>query len=163
MEKIRRRLEGDLRALERELRQELPKEIQRARELGDLRENAEYKAALERQSFVRSRIGQIRQRLEKLSLMKVDSLPTDRAHLGSRLTVLDLKTQEETIYELVIAEDADPANGRISIASPIGRSLVGKEEGDEVKVRIPSGTRTLEVRSLRTAHDLLEENENQGE
>jgi transcription elongation factor GreA len=148
------RLEGEMRDLERELRHELPKEIQVAREMGDLRENAEYKAALERQVFVRSRIGQIQRRLSELSRLNIDSLPKDRVHLGSKVRVLDLATDEEVEYELVMAEDADAARGRISTASPIGRGLMGKQEGDEVKIKIPSGVRNFEVIDLQTVHDL---------
>jgi len=140
--------------LERELRHELPREIQKAREMGDLRENAEYKAALERQSFVRSRIGQLQRRLEELSRLNLDALPRDRIHLGSRVRVLDVEADTETTYELVIAENADPAQGRISIASPVGRGLVGKEEGDDVRVRTPSGVRNFEIISVQTIHDL---------
>ncbi len=147
-----------MRNLERELRHELPREIQVARELGDLRENAEYKAALERQSFVRSRIGQIQRRLSELSRLNLESVPTDRIHLGSRVRVLDLESDKELTYELVIAEDADPAKGRISTASPIGRGLMGKQAGDEVSIRIPSGMRNLEIVEVKTAHELQGEN-----
>ena len=154
MQDIRTRLEVEMKDLERELRQELPKEIQVAREMGDLRENAEYKAALERQSYVRSRIGQIHRRLSELSRLNLDSLPTDRVHLGSRVRVMDLASEEEITYELVIAEDADPTGGRISTASPIGRGLLGKQEGDEVTIRTPSGTRSLEILELKSVHDL---------
>ena len=121
--------------------------------MGDLRENAEYKAALERQSYVRSRIGQLQQRLSELSRLKLDSLPRDRIHLGSLVRVVDLETDEETTYELVIAENADASRGRISIASPIARGLMGREAGDEVRIRTPSGVRNLEIVSVETHHD----------
>ncbi|MFQ5719383.1 MAG: transcription elongation factor GreA [Acidobacteriota bacterium] len=154
MEAIRKRLEEELHALDRELRTELPKEIQFARELGDLRENAEYKAALERQAYVQNRMGQIHQRLSDLSRMNLKAIPKDRIHLGSRVRVLDLDSDEEIHYEIVVSEDADAGKGRISPASPIGRGLMGKQEGDEVTITIPSGKRTLEVLSLRTIHDI---------
>ena len=152
MQEIRNKLEAELRALEREIIHELPKEIQTARELGDLRENAEYKAALERQSIVRARIDHLRQRLTDLSRIRVDELPHDRSHLGSRLTVLDMDTDVECTYELVIAEAADATVGKISIASPIGRGLMGKQEGDEVHIKIPSGVKNLEITSMETIH-----------
>jgi len=153
VQEIRNKLQSELKVLERELIHQLPKEIQTARELGDLKENAEYHAALERQSHVRARIDQIRGRLEELSRIKVEALPRDKAHLGSRLTVLDLDSDEETTYELVIAEAADAKLGRISIASPIGRGLLGQQEGDEVRIQTPAGVRNLEILSLETIHE----------
>jgi len=149
---IRNKLETELKQLERELIHELPKEIQTARELGDLRENAEYKAALERQSLVRGRIDQVRQRLAELSRIRLDSLPRETAHLGSLVTVLDLENDEELTYELVVPEGADPAAGRLSIASPIAQGLIGREEGDEVDIRTPAGRRRFEVIGLTTVH-----------
>ena len=154
LKEIRARLEAELKALDRELRVELPKEIQFARELGDLRENAEYKAALERQSHVRGRIAQIQQRLSELSRINLDALPTDRVHLGSRVTVLDLDSDVESVYEIVVAEGAEADMGQISPASPIGRGLIGKMVGDEVKINVPSGARSLEIVALKTIHDL---------
>jgi len=152
VQEIRNKLELELKALEHEIIHELPKEIQTARELGDLRENAEYKAAIERQTLVRGRIDQVRQRLEELSRIRIDKLPLETAHLGSLLTVLDMENDEEKTFELVVPEAADPASGQLSIASPIGQGLIGKEEGDEVKIRTPNGLRTFEVISLRTIH-----------
>ena len=152
MQEIRNKLEVELRQLEREIIHELPKEIQTARELGDLRENAEYKAALERQSFVRGRIDQVRQRLAELSRIRLDSLPQGTAHLGSLVTVLDVEKDEEKVFELVVPEGADPASGRLSIASPIGQGLIGREEGDEVTVRTPAGVRNFEVITVKTIH-----------
>ena len=153
MQEIRNRLETELTALERELRTELPREIQLARELGDLRENAEYQAALERQSIVRSRMAQIQKRLAELSRFNMNAIPTDRVHLGSRITVRDLDTEDEHRYEIVVPEAAEAARGRISPASPIGRGLMGRKVGDEVTIRIPSGQRSFEILSLRTIHE----------
>ena len=153
MQEVRNRLEAEVKKLERELRTELPREIQLARELGDLRENAEYKAALERQSYVRTRIGQLQERLGELSRWNLEAIPRDSIHFGSRVTVLDLETDQEVFYEIVVPEDTDAARGRISAASPIGRGLMGKREGDEVTIKIPSGTRNFEILSLRTIHD----------
>ena len=153
MKEARQRLEDELRQLERELRIELPQEIKKALAMGDLRENAEYHAALERQSFVKARIGQLRGRLTDLGMVNMAQVPKDRAGLGSSLTVLDLDQDVEITWELVIPEVADLERGLISIASPIGRGLVGKREGDEVVIEIPTGQRRFEVLELRTMHD----------
>jgi transcription elongation factor GreA len=146
-----KRFEDEISVLDRELTHDLPKEIQRARELGDLRENAEYAAAKERQRFVETRISMLRTRVSELQLLNMDKIPTDRAGFGSKITVIE--NGKEITYELCMPEDADPDKGLISVASPIGRSFVGKEEGDDVTVTIPSGTRTFEIVRLRTIHD----------
>ncbi len=153
MEDIKRKLGDELRALEHEFRVELPKEIRAAVAMGDLRENSEYKAALERQAYVRARISQLRERLGTLNSLNLNSIPRDRAGLGSTVVLLDLDSEEEITYRLVFPEVADLENGLISIASPIGRSLMGCGEGDEIRVRIPSGARRFEVVELRTIHD----------
>jgi transcription elongation factor GreA len=146
-----KRFEDEIAVLDRELTHELPKEIQRARELGDLRENAEYAAAKERQRFVESRISMLRTRVSEIQLLNMDRIPTDRAGFGSKVTVTE--GGKQLTYELVMPEDADPDKGWISVASPIGRAFVGKEEGDEVKVATPAGSRTFEVVRLLTIHD----------
>jgi len=153
MREIIAKLEAELKPLERELRVELPREIQTAVAMGDLRENAEYKAALERQAFVRARIGQLRERLSALGSMSPNQVPRDRVALGSTVTLLDLDTDKELTYRLVFPEIADLEKGLISVASPIGRSLVGKKEGDTVTAEIPSGTREFEILTLKTVHD----------
>ena len=147
------RLRKELGELEHEFRVELPKEIRTAVAMGDLRENAEYHAALERQAFVRARIRQLRERLGALSALNLDQVPSDRAALGSKLELLDLVTDDEITYQLVFPEMADLENGMLSIASPIGKALVGLREGDDVTVKIPSGTCRFEVLSLTTLHD----------
>ncbi len=146
-----RRFEDEIAQLERELTQDLPKEIKRAREHGDLRENAEYHAAKERQRFVEARVSMLRQRVSEIQLMNVDKIPRERAGFGSRLTVRE--NGRESLYELVMPEDSDPARGLISVASPIGRALVGKQQGDEVDVPTPAGLRSLEIVSLVTIHE----------
>lgn len=147
------RLEQELRSLEREFRHELPKEIKRALAMGDLRENAEYHAALERQSYVKAKIGQIRKRLSEIAMIKVDSLPRDRIALGSTVLLRDLDENREVRYQLVFPDDADPASGLVSVTSPIGRGLAGRQEGDEVTIRVPSGLKRFEIVSLKTVHD----------
>jgi transcription elongation factor GreA len=146
------RLAGELKALEHELRVQLPQEIRSAVAMGDLRENAEYHAALERQTYVRARIAQLRESLAALSSVSLDTLPRDRVGLGSEVVLRDLDTDEELRYELVIPELANLERGLISIASPIGRSLVGLREGTEVTIQIPAGRRRFEVVELRTVH-----------
>ncbi len=151
-EKLLKRFEDEIRALDRELKHDLPKEIQRAREFGDLRENAEYHAAKERQRLVEVQISQLQKRVSDISLMNLDKLPTDRAAFGSTVHLKEADGNT-VIYRLVMPEDTDPAKGMISTASPIGRSLVGKEVGDEVQVPTPSGQREFEVIKLMTIHD----------
>lgn len=153
MEAVRKKLHDELDALEDELHQKLPKEIQKAREFGDLRENAEYKAAMERQSIVRARIMQVRQRLGEVESIDISKIPTDRVAYGSRVVLFDLEKEEKVRYKLVTSEESDPENGLISTVSPIGQALMGKEEGDEVKVKTPGGFRTFEISSLTTIHD----------
>ena len=153
MKEIMAKLEGELRALEREFRVELPREIKAALAMGDLRENAEYHAALERQSFVKARIGQLRERLSDLNTVNMSQIPRDRVGIGSRVTLLDLDSDQEIVYELVVPEAADLRKGLISVNSPVGRGLVGKKPEDQVTIRIPSGAKRFEVLELETVHD----------
>src|SRR5436190_6844439 len=150
---VKQKLQAELDALETELRVELPKEIKRAREFGDLRENSEYQTALQRQSFVKARIRELRQRLSELSSIDLSRIPHDKAAYGSKLLLYDAERDEEVTYRLVTPEESDPPAGLISTVSPIGRSLMGKQEGDEVTVTIPSGSRQFEIRRLITLHD----------
>jgi len=151
--RILKRLEDEVNDLERELRSELPKEIQRARELGDLSENAEYQAAKERQSYVQARQSMLRKRMAEISLMNFDRLPTDRAAFGSTVVVREEGNKDTTTYQFVMPEDADAAKGMISTSSPIGRAIVGKQAGDEVEVPTPTGVRRFEILKLTTVHD----------
>jgi len=153
MKAVRDKLEGELHALERELTVDLPREIKVAVAMGDLRENAEYHAALERQRYVRARIGQLQRRLSELGTMNMDRIPKDRAGLGSTIVILDLDIDVEVTYELVIPEMADLEKGLISAASPIGRGLLGKKDGESVVVEVPSGKKRFEILSIKTIHD----------
>jgi transcription elongation factor GreA len=150
--RILRKFEDEIQQLERELKMELPKEIKRARELGDLRENAEYHAAKERQRLVEARISLLKKRVSDIHLMNLDKLPKDRVGFGSTVHLKD-GSGGVTIYQLVMPEDADVEQGMISTASPIGRALLNKEEGDEVTVTAPNGSRRFEVVKLLTIHD----------
>jgi len=147
-----RRFEEEIQELERELKTELPKEIKRARELGDLRENAEYQAAKDRQTFVQARIGMLRKRVSEIALMNLDRIPRDKVGFGSTVHVRE-ESGETRTYQIVMPEDADPARGWISIASPIGRALSGRAEGDQVKAPTPGGTREFEIVKVVTIHD----------
>ena len=149
----KKKLEHEIRVLEKELTTELPRALKTALAMGDLRENAEYQAAKQRQEFVRPRLGQLTQRMSDLAMINLDKIPRDRISLGSTVVLIDIEKEEEVTYRLVTTEDSNAADGAISTTSPIGRSLLGKQEGDTVNVRIPAGARTFEVVSFTTIHD----------
>lgn len=151
---LKRRLEEELKQLDYEYRTELPKELQRAAALGDLRENGEYESARNRQDYLRLRIHAVRKRLADLSMLDVDRLPRDRVGYGSRVELYDIDREEEVTFSIVMSEDADAEAGRISTSSPIGKSLLNKTVGDEIVVTIPSGVRRFEVIGLKTIHDV---------
>jgi transcription elongation factor GreA len=151
-DRILKRFNEEIAVLERELKIDLPKEIQRARELGDLRENAEYKAAKERQEIVNARIAMLKRRAGEIALMNLDRIPRGRAGFGSTVE-LRSSTGENVIYQLVMPEEADVEKGLISTSSPIGRAILNKEEGDEIDVTTPSGKRNFELIKLTTIHD----------
>lgn len=152
MQDLIKKLKAEIAELENELRIELPKEILKAREHGDLSENAEYHAAKERQGMVHARLGQLNARLRDISMIDVDKIPRDRAGLGSTVIVLDVDKDEEITYKLVTSEDVDVANGNISTSSPIGRGLLSKKIGDTVRIKIPGGVREMEVIKITTIH-----------
>ena len=150
------KLETEIRALEHELLHQLPKEIQKARELGDLSENAEYAAAKERQDFVSARLRQFKKRLSDLSMIDVSKISADSVGLGSTVLVYDVDNDRKIEYKLVTSEETDVPNGKISTTSPIGRGLLGKQVGDVAKVRTPAGKKEFEILKLTTIHDQLE-------
>jgi transcription elongation factor GreA len=151
-ERLIKKFEDEIAALNHELKLELPKEIKRARELGDLRENAEYHAAKERQRLVEARISMLTKRVSEIALINVDRIPRDRAGFGSTLHVVE-NNGEKHVFQLVMPEDADAQKGLISTTSPLGRAFLNKEAGDEVKVTTPGGSRSFEVTKLITIHD----------
>ncbi|MBV6497580.1 MAG: transcription elongation factor GreA [Acidobacteria bacterium ACB1] len=153
MEDIKKKLKAELDELEQELHFKLPKEIQKAREFGDLRENAEYKAAMERQSIVQARISQIQLRMSEVESIDLSKIPQDRVAYGSLVILFDIEREEKVSYKLVTSEESDPDKGLISTVSPIGQALMGREEGDEVKVKTPNGWRNFEISRLTTIHD----------
>jgi transcription elongation factor GreA len=150
---LKQRLEEELKQMDYELRTELPKELQRAAALGDLRENGEYESARNRQDYLRLRIAAVRKRLADLSMIDFDRLPRDKAAYGSTVGLYDLDREEELAYNLVMSEDADADRGLISTTSPIGRALINRGVGDEVEVKTPNGVRRFEIVSLKTIHD----------
>lgn len=154
MEDLKKKLQDEITALEYELRNELPKEILKARAHGDLRENAEFHAAKERQRFVDARLSQLKKRLADMSMVDLSKIPRDRVGLGSTVHVLEDNKDEETVFKIVTSEEADANNGLISTGSPIGRGLLGKQVGDEVKISIPGGMRSFEILKLITIHDV---------
>ncbi len=153
MKEAKKKLEDELRKLGRELKQEIPKALKTAADMGDLSENAEYQAAKERQSYLQARLAQLRERLAKLSMVNLSKVPTDKVSYGSKVVLLDLDTDREVTYKLVSSEESNVKEGLISTASPIGKSLMGGEEGDEVQIRTPGGTKNYEIIQLTTLHD----------
>ena len=151
-ERLLKRFNDQINALERELKLELPKEIQRARELGDLRENAEYKAAKERQGIVNAQIAMLKKRVGEIAMINLDRIPHDRAGFGSTVH-LRAESGDAVVYQLVMPEDADAEKGMISTSSPIGRAILNKEEGDEIKVTTPNGVRRFALIKIITIHD----------
>ena len=153
MNDIKKKLQDEIAALEYELRNELPKEILKARAHGDLSENAEYHAAKDRQGLVNARLNQLKKRLADMSMVNFSKIPHDKVGLGSTVVVLDVHRDEEITYNLVTSEEADAANGKISTTSPIGRALLGKEVGDTARVQSPGGVKEMEILKLTTIHD----------
>jgi len=150
---ITRKLVEEIKALERELHHDLPKEIQTARAHGDLSENAEYAAAKERQDLVGARLAQLKKRMADLSMIDVTKIPRDVVGLGSTVVVYDIAQDREVQYTLVMSEETDVPNGKISTTSPIGRALMAKKVGDVTEVHTPGGAKELEVVKLTTIHD----------
>ncbi len=155
-EHIKKKLQQEIEALDYELQHELPKELKRARALGDLSENAEFHMAKQRQEYVSARLGQLKKRMADLSLVNMNNIPKDKAALGSTLRVYDSTKEQELEYKLVTSEESNVDQGLISTTSPIGRALLGKKAGDTAVVVTPTGSRELEVLSLTTIHDEAE-------
>ena len=157
LEEIKDKIGAEIEALTTELNVELPHRIEKAVELGDLRENAEYKSALERQQFVQARIGQLVQRLSELAKINVDDMPADRVGFGSKVSVHDLVLDEVFNYTIVAGDYIDLDAGHISLASPIGQGLLGARQGEEVEVTLPVGQRRYRIVNLSTLPQQLAE------
>ena len=151
--KIKKKLQAEIATLEHEMSIELPKELMKARAHGDLSENAEFKYAKERQGYVSARLGQLKKRLGDIGMLNLNNIPADRAGYGSRVWLLDIRRSVEIEYKLVTTEEADVAQGMISTTSPIGKALLGRLVGDEVKVTTPAGIKEFELVRLRTIHE----------
>ena len=151
--KVKQKLQDEITTLEHEMNVDLPRELMKARAHGDLSENAEYKYAKERQGYVSARLGQLKKRLGDIGMLNLTNIPADRAGYGSRVWVLDVKKSIEVEYKLVTSEEADAAQGMISTTSPIGKALLGRHVGDEVRVQTPAGIKEFEVVRLKTIHE----------
>jgi transcription elongation factor GreA len=151
--RVKKKLQDEITALDHEMNVDLPKELMKARAHGDLSENAEFKYAKERQGYVSARLGQLKKRLGDIGMLNLNNIPTDRAGYGSRVWVLDIKKSVEVEYKLVTIEEADAAQGLISTTSPIGKALLGRHVGDEVKVQTPAGIKEFEVVRVKTIHE----------
>ena len=148
------KLEVELRELRQALLVEIPQEIARAAGQGDLSENAEYEQALAKRDMFQAKVVAMEKRIAELASLDIARLPKDKAAYGSSITVLDLDSEEEYTYRLVLPEELGEEPGLLSISSPIGMALVGAAEGSEVRIQIPAGTRRYEVLELKTIHDV---------
>lgn len=154
LDELKAKLAAEVEKLQHELNVTLPNEIRKAVELGDLRENSEYKAALERQQFVQARLGQLHTRLSKLASIDIAQIPTDRVGLGSEVTVKDERTGGKEQYSLVFGDSENFDEGHVTMSSPIGRALVGKAVGEIAILKLPTVVRRLEIVELRTIHEM---------
>ena len=152
---IVKQLKEELQKVEKELRIDIPKELRTAAAHGDFRENAEYEAAKQRQSYLQARVAHLSSRVNMLVSLKLDNIPKDAVGFGSRVHLEDLNTGDEVIYELVTPEEVDPRNGKISVNSPIGSALLNKKSGEEVVINLPGGVKEYSVKELYTLHDLF--------
>lgn len=153
IEALKLKLSDEAEKLRYELNVTLPHEIRKAVELGDLRENSEYKAALERQQFVQARLGQLTQRLSKLSSIDESQIATDAVGLGSHVVVEDQDTKERETYHMIFGDAEDFDEGQVTMSSPIGRALLGKKVGEVTLLKLPAFTRKMKVVELTTIHD----------
>jgi transcription elongation factor GreA len=150
---IKKKLEDEIKVLEYELKNDLPKELKKAAALGDLSENAEYQTAKQRQEIVNAKLAHLRKRLAEVALINFDKLPTDRASYGSTVVLYDIQKGTEITYKLVSVEESDLQQGLISTTSPIGKGLLNRQEGDLVKITTPGGVKEFEILKLTTIHD----------
>ena len=155
LEELKSKLDHEIERLTYELQVTLPKAIQKAVEHGDLRENSEYKSALERQQFVQARLNHLTRRRAELSKVNLDDIPSDRIGFGSRVTVRDLKGGDEETYTLVFGDFIDIETGQISMASPLGQTLLNRKIGDEVSLQLPRGARKLKIEKVTTLHEMV--------
>ncbi|HEU0014556.1 MAG TPA: GreA/GreB family elongation factor [Longimicrobium sp.] len=156
LDELKNKLGAEIERLTHELQVTLPKAIQKAVEHGDLRENSEYKSALERQQFVQARLNHLTKRYGELSKIDLSEIPEDRIGFGSRVTVTDMRTREEETYTLVFGDYIDIDSGQISIASPLGQTLLGKKKGEKVSLQLPRGERKLHIKEVVTLPQMVD-------
>ncbi len=156
LEELKSKLDDEIHRLSHELQVDLPKAIQKAVEHGDLRENSEYKSALERQQFVQARLNHLTTRRAELSNVDLSAIPADRVGFGSRVTVTDVRSGDEETYTLVFGDFIDIETGQVSMASPLGQTLLGGMIGDEVSIQLPRGGRQLRIEKLTTLHEMVD-------
>jgi transcription elongation factor GreA len=161
LEELKNRLGEEIERLTHELQVTLPEAIKKAVEHGDLRENSEYKSALERQQFVQARLNHLTRRAGELSKIDISQIPADRIGFGSRVTVVDMRTREEETYSLVFGDYIDIDSGQISVASPLGQALMGKKKGETVSLTLPRGERKLKIKSMTTLSQMAESKEDE--
>lgn len=159
LDELKNKLGEEIERLSHELQVVLPEAIKRAVEHGDLRENAEYKSALERQQFVQARLNHLTRRMGELSKIDLSEIPSDRVGFGSRVTVTDMRTREEETYTLVFGDYIDIDSGQISIASPLGQTLMGRKKGEKVSLQLPRGERKLHIKQIVTLPQMAEGDE----
>lgn len=156
LDELKQKLDDEIERLTHELQVTLPRAIQKAVEHGDLRENSEYKSALERQQFVQARLNHLTKRRGELSNIDLTEIPVDRVGFGSRVVVKDLRTKDEEVYTLVFGDYIDIETGQISLASPLGQALLGKKVGEEVVLKLPRGERRLKIEGLTTLTEMVD-------
>jgi transcription elongation factor GreA len=154
---IKKKLEDEIRAIEHELKNELPQELKKARALGDLSENAEYQSAKQRQEILNARLVHLRKRLADVALINFEKIPKDRASYGSTVVLYDIQKGAEITYRLVSVEEADIQKGLISTTSPIGKGLLNKQPGDTARIATPGGPKEFEILKLTTIYDAEDE------
>ncbi|MFZ0890462.1 MAG: transcription elongation factor GreA [Candidatus Binataceae bacterium] len=150
-----KRLRKEMENLRRELTVDLPKELERARAHGDLSENAEYAMAKQRQEFIRARLSNVEARIAELVMINLDAIPHDTVGLGSRVELENLDEGGKVEYEIVVPEEVDGSQNRISLSSPLGKALIGKAKDDDIEVQIPKGKRSYLITGLVTIHALI--------
>ena len=156
LEKIRSQIEAEITGLMHELHVDLPERIKIAREHGDLRENAEFKAAKERQGFVEARLNHLTMRMTELSKIDVKDMAYDTVGFGSTVTIHDIDLDEDFTFTITAGDFIDLDAGQVSLASPIGQGLLGAEEGEEVTIKLPAGARQYKIVELSTLPQQME-------
>lgn len=153
LEEVKKKLQAEVEALNHEFLVVLPETLKKALAMGDLRENSDYHAAIERQQFIQARLSHLRTRLGKLSSIDLSKVPSDRVGLGSTVRVRDMATKAEETWELMIPDAMDVDEGQISVSSPLGRGLLDRKVGETATVQLPAGKRKLKILDLTTLHD----------